>query len=316
MKIRLRSLIKELLPIDACIELYKMTRDLSVDNNIKREDILEILDRYGCKYEPIGSGTNRYTVIMKGFIFKFALDKDGMIDNLREFKYSKALQPYVIKCYEVLPDGLIMVCEYVEVMTFDNFYEDDVRDRMKQILQLISENYFIGDIGIDNKNYTNWGFRKDIYRDPVILDFAYCYTLSLQAFRCNSCKDRSVLIYNDKYTKLICPSCQTQYTFSDIRRTRMSEDDQNREIGDITKQGYIMHTPLEEHEFDPRFSDLPETEEEKPKKKKHQDPYEYIEEYNHELEESVFDMDEDSETEDQSNDVDEDEMFEDLKYDI
>ena len=87
MKVRLRSLIKELLPIDACIELYKMTRDLSVDNNIKREDILEILDKYGCKYEPIGSGTNRYTVIMKGFIFKFALDKDGMIDNLREFKY-------------------------------------------------------------------------------------------------------------------------------------------------------------------------------------------------------------------------------------
>ena len=47
MKVRLRSLIKELLPIDACIELYKMTRDLSVDNTIKRDDILEILDKYG-----------------------------------------------------------------------------------------------------------------------------------------------------------------------------------------------------------------------------------------------------------------------------
>ena len=32
--------------------------------------------------------------------------------------YTKALQPYVTKCYECTPSGLISVHEYVEIVSF------------------------------------------------------------------------------------------------------------------------------------------------------------------------------------------------------
>ena len=41
-------------------------------------------------------------------------DKDGKIDNKREFIYSLPLQPYVVKTYEVSESGLFSVCEYVQ----------------------------------------------------------------------------------------------------------------------------------------------------------------------------------------------------------
>lgn len=251
-KVQLRSLILQHFTFDTMLDIYRMVKDLSLNNNEKREELLGILTKYGIEHEPIGSGTNRYAALIDGIIFKFALDTDGMIDNMREFKYSMKLQPFVIKVYECLLDGLIASCEYVEVLTVDNFYDNAVRDRMRKILDVVGTRYFIGDIGIDIKNYTNWGFRKNTSRDLVALDFAYCYDLSFKSFRCD-CSAGSILYYDENYTSLICPKCHKKFSFTDIRK-RISKNDQMKEIGNLRDEGYVVSSPFEVQKLDLELS--------------------------------------------------------------
>lgn len=302
-KISLTSRIFKLFSFDMILELYRIAMDISIDNNGKRDEIIEVLNKYGIEHERIGPGTNRYTALIDGYIVKFCLDTDGMIDNLREFKYSMILQPYVLMVYEVLPDGLLMVCEYMELMTRDDFNEPDVRGEMRKILGTIATQYFIGDVGLDSKNYTNWGFRKNTNRDLVILDFAYCYSLSFKSFMCH-CSNNAMLYYNDNYTGLICPKCKKSYDFSDIRRT-ISRDDQRREIGDVRKIGYVLHSERELHDFDSNKSWRPEEE-----KKKRKNPFksfksEELPDYN---KQDVFDEEEET--------IDDDLMWDDISENL
>ena len=266
-KVGLRSLILEKFSKELLIEIYKLVKDWSVDNNNKRDILFDILNQYNIQYYPIGSGTNRYAALIDGYIFKFALDADGMIDNKREFKYCLPMQPYVIKTYEVLPDGLIAVCEYVELMTIDEFNDSRVRSKMRKILDDIGDSYFIGDIGIDAKNYTNWGWRKNTTRDLVILDYAYIYSTGFKTFRCTNCDAKPILFYDDNYTSLICPECNKVYSFATIRR-RISKKDQEEEIGDILTQGYKLTHAREIQELNQNFSIRPQEEVKEKKKKK------------------------------------------------
>ena len=263
-KVKLRSMIYEFFAMDQLIELYKLSIDLSADNNIKKDELCRMLTEWKIPYEPIGPGTNRYAALINGVIFKFALDRDGMIDNRREFKYTVDTQPYTIKVYECLPNGLIATCEYVELMTIDDIVNRNIQDRMRKILEELGDRYFIGDIGIDTKNYTNWGYRKNQNRDLVILDFAYIYSTSFKTFRCN-CDGRSILSYDENYTSLRCPTCDAIYSFSNIRQ-KISKKDQENEIGDIREIGYTMHSLSEIQDLDLDFS-FRRKEEEKTKKK-------------------------------------------------
>lgn len=265
-KVKLRSLILEIFPKECLIDLYKLTRNQSVSTNQKRDLIFKILDKYQIEHEPIGSGTNRYSALIDGYIVKFAIDSDGLIDNMREFKYSMQLQPNVIKVYECLPDGLLSVSEYVELMSMDEFSNRKTVEMMKEILESYANNYFIGDVGINAKNYTNWGWRKNTKRELVILDFAYIYSTSFKNFRCQ-CDKKSIMFYDDKFDNLICPTCGRTWSFDDIRR-RISKDDQWEEIGNIEEQGYVMHHPEEIKNFNNQFSFRFEKEDTKVKKKK------------------------------------------------
>lgn len=305
-KIGLRSLVLEHFTFDCMLELYKLLKDPSITNNEKRDELVGILDKYKIPHERIGTGTNRYTAIIDGFIMKFCLDDDGMIDNLREFKYTTYLQPDVIRVYESLLDGLIMVCEYVEVMDIKDFYKSKVQDDWLKICERISSQYFIGDIGIDTKNYKNLGFRKNLNRDLVVLDFAYCYPLSYKAFTCNCSSTRPILYYNEKYTHLICPKCKKSYSFADIRR-KMSRAEQEKEIGNVRDMGYLITKPHQEVPLDPRFSVLPETVK---KKKKDLFPKEIWKKgIDHSEKEYHF-----GERPEDIEPVDEDAMWEDIKF--
>lgn len=306
-KIGLRSLILEHFTFDCMLELYKLLKDPSITNNTKRDELVGILDKYHISHERVGTGTNRYTAIIDGFIMKFCLDTDGMIDNLREFKYTTFLQPDVIRVYESLLDGLIMVCEYVEVMDLKSFYNSKVQDDWLKICKRISSQYFIGDIGVDNKNYTNLGFRKNLTHDLVVLDFAYCYPLSYKAFTCSCSSTRPILYYNEKYTHLICPKCKKSYSFADIRR-KMSRTEQEKEIGNVREMGYLITSPHQMVPVDPRFSILPD--QEKKKKKQLFSKKIWKEGIDHSEKEYHFG----ESPEEKEEPIDDDEMWEDLKY--
>lgn len=262
-KIRLTSYILKYLTPELLIKIERTTRRYELNNNQKGKIIQRLLEEHltkeGIPHQFLGKGTNRLGYKIDDLAFKFALDDDGHIDNKREFKYTNDLQPYVIKVYECSGDGLVAVTEFVRC--FDDYatmlhYQDQIRS----ILMDVSDDYFIGDVGITEKNAANWGLREN--DELVMLDFAYIYSVSYRLFTC-TCDAHEILHYDQDYKALECPACHRHIDFSQIRR-RISKKDQNEEIGDLTKQAYILHKPVEYQVVNPEYSDVefPETEEE------------------------------------------------------
>ena len=242
------SMILKLMPIELLVELEKLTVRHDINNNQKSSMILKMLYDNNINAASLGTGTNRYGVKIDGYVFKIALDRLGKIDNRREFKYTKQLQPYVIRVYECLPTGLISVCEYIESFVDLNEFrecEDDIR----KALTILTDQFLIGDIGITSKNFKNWGFRMNgDTKDIVCLDFAYIYSTSYSTFQCN-CKDEAILVYTPDFCNLKCPACGRVTSFAQIRR-KISRDAEEAEIGDIRDISYVMTSPIEEHIID------------------------------------------------------------------
>lgn len=263
-----RSLILQYFSKDIYLELMKITMMSDIDNNEKNAYIKNLLRSNNIPFTGLGSGTNRMAVLIDGYAVKIALDKDGMIDNQREMKYSKSLQPYVVKVYECTPNGLIAVTEFVEIFTLNEFHEH--QKEMGDILADISDNFLIGDVGITGKNYVNWGTRND--GTICILDFAYIYSVAYNIFTC-ACSEVSILRYDSKYVNLICPLCGRKYTFGEIRR-KITREQQANEIGDIKQLSYNLTKPEEEVEYNEEFEPS-----QKKKKKKRTETEELIHQY-------------------------------------
>ena len=232
------------------MELLKLTMMYDIDNNAKGFEIKRLLTEHNVPFTSLGSGTNRFGILIDGYAVKFALDTDGMIDNQREFLYSKRLYPYVVKCYEAFPNGLCAVTEYVEIFNLDAFYR--YQDKMREILSDISKIFLIGDVGITAKNYINWGIRHGSSDEICILDFAYIYDVKYGIFKC-SCDNETLLQYDKDYVNFICPRCGRKYTFGEIRR-KVTRKAQKEEIGDISELGYNLHAETEVLPIDPRFT--------------------------------------------------------------
>ena len=265
-KINIRSYLKKYFSPELCKELSILTFTSDIDNNQKRDIILDLLTKNNIPFSPLGSGTNRYAVLIEGYAVKIALDRAGKIDNRREFKYSKQLQPNVIKVYECFSDGLIAITEYITVFTIEDLYQN--QNRMRDILKEISKSYLIGDIGVSSKNYLNWGYRTDLNNSICILDFAYIYSLSYKTFNC-TCSPHAMLNYDNDYINLRCPHCKKKYTFEDIRRKITRKDEEN-EIGDLKENSYVVDSDTQMVEMNPNLSESKE----KPKKVKKLKPWE------------------------------------------
>lgn len=252
-----RSILKKYFPPELCVELESISRMMNIDNNGKTPYIREVLERFNVPYAPLGNGTNRYGIIVDGYAVKVALDRMGMTDNKREFKYAKKLYPSTVKVYECSPNGLLSVSEYITIFSLNDYYQR--QDEMREILEEIAASFLIGDIGISKNNYANWGIRGD---DSIaILDFAYIYSLSYKGFQC-TCDDAGMLESDNDYNYYICPICKKKFSFGDIRK-RITKQDEINEIGDIREVGYVLHSECETLPID--YEKSPDK---KPKKKK------------------------------------------------
>lgn len=280
-----RSLLLEYFSPDLCLDILKVTMLTDINNNTKNLYIKALLTDSGVPYTTLGSGTNRMAVLIDGYAVKIALDKDGMIDNKREFLYTKQLQPYVVKVYECSKNGLFAVTEYVNIFTLQEFHQ--YQDDMKEILGLISTQFLIGDVGVTSKNYTNWGTRVD--GTICILDFAYIYNVKFNVFNCE-CDDMSLLKYDSNYVNLICPTCGRKYTFGELRR-KISKKQQEEEIGDISRLGYNLTEPLQAVELVPAFEVAKGVKKEKKAKSPRAILKEYRKEVHEELESNHQDWD-------------------------
>lgn len=238
----LRSLIHERFSLQLRLELELLSRRRDIHNKEKQEELITLLRKHNIDdIVPLGSGTNRYAFKLNGFVIKFATDNDGKIDNLKEFKMAKRLFPHVIKVFEVSENGTMLVTEYIQ--PFDSYTEMcEHQERIREILTEMSSVYLIGDVGISEKNYSNWGLRIGT-REPVCLDFAYVYEVSSALFICQYCKTNSMLIANRDFSGLQCsnPLCGKKYLFEDIRR-KIGNDVHRHEIGNLGDEGYLLST--------------------------------------------------------------------------
>lgn len=248
-KTKKRSLILQYFPKELYVELMKVTMLPYATNNEKGIIIEELLNEYNVPASRIGSGTNRIGIILEGYVFKIALDKDGMIDNRREFRYTKDLYPRVIKVYECTQNGLISVSEYLRVFEREDYDTPSIQEEIREILAEVSSQFLIGDVGLTTKNFANWGYRDD--GSIAMLDFAYIYSSSYRTFLCN-CDGETLLRYDKDYVNLICPRCGRRYTFGQIRK-KITRKVQEEEIGDIRKLGYNLREPIETVSYNASF---------------------------------------------------------------
>lgn len=226
----IRYKIKEIFSKEVIKELYALALSVDIpDNNDKALMISGILDReFGVGvFEELGTGTNRIAFLYNkaGLVVKIALDRRGFTDNWAEFKRSPELQEYCAKAYET--NMLILISEYVVLMNEDEFANS--RNEILTILEDISKEYIMGDVGYIKKNRCNFGYR-DRSKTIVILDYGYIYPKINQerALTCPKCK--KPLEYTPNYDAFICTNhnCKNPYTFMDIRR-RMRLDYENME---------------------------------------------------------------------------------------
>lgn len=260
-KKKFRSILKKYINEELYMKLMKLTMIYELSNNEKGFELKKLLHDYNVPFTSLGSGTNRFGILIDGYAVKFALDPDGMIDNRREFKYSERFYPYVVKVYEAFPNGLAAVTEYVEIFSMSDFYH--YQGEMRKILKEISKNFLIGDVGLTSKNYINWGIRTG--SDEIcILDFAYIYDVKYGVFTC-SCDNQTFLKFDSDYVFFVCPRCGRKYTFRDLRK-KITRKSQEEEIGDIRTLGYNLHDEEEVLPIDPRFT---KDRTKKEKKKKH-----------------------------------------------
>ncbi len=225
-----RYKIKEIFTKEIIKELYTLALSVDIpDNNDKAIMLSGMLDREFGKgvFEELGTGTNRIAFLYTkgGFVVKIALDRRGFTDNWAEFKRSPELQEYCAKAYET--NMLVLISEYVVLMSDEEFANS--RNEILTILEDISKEYIMGDVGYIKKNRCNFGYR-DRSKTIVILDYGYVYPKINQtkAMTCPRCKGE--LVYTQNYDAFICTNhnCKNQYTFMDIRR-RMILDFENLE---------------------------------------------------------------------------------------
>lgn len=208
--IKERFRIRELFTDKQLILLYNIAVRTDIPDLNEKGDMIEFI--IGPEFQRLGSGTNRIAFLHEGYVYKFALDRRGVVDNYTEFKRSADMPGLLTKTYEC--NMIILVAEYCTLMSNKEFMENATS--IKAILKMISSEYVFTDLGLNEKNYANWGWRTN--GDIVILDYGYLYKRfgNEHIFKCDKCGGE--LKYNNNFTKLVCnsegrftQSCGAQY---------------------------------------------------------------------------------------------------------
>jgi hypothetical protein len=230
------------LPYELRVRLGEVAYQKQMFAPQRRELVMELLREYKINFTELGTGTNRFIVKYDGYALKIALDKEGIADNKQEWVMSTSLSPYVAEAFEISRGGHLLVATYAPAFTsFSemNSFASDIR----RILQGWSSRYLLGDVGLTQINYANWGLYQN---KPVCIDYAYIFPVSMDIFEC-ICGNKDMRFTGNDFTKYQCSKCFKTYTDRELR-SRISNDERLRLFSNVTDMGIEMHEPVEEHE--------------------------------------------------------------------
>ena len=103
-----------------------------------------------------------------------------------------------------------------KVVDYKVAYDEFVKQkaRILDILDLLSSEYLLGDMGWTKKNYCNWGYRKNS-KDLVILDYGHMLKIDPDKMICQDCG--GFLHYNSTFTEIQCISCSKKTDFMNMK---------------------------------------------------------------------------------------------------
>lgn len=171
------------------------------------------------RFCPAASGTNRrafYCEYDPTIILKIGSDRVGRADNISEYYTQQILKPFCTKIYDVLPSGVIQLCERVEPMTEYDFKHQWAGEIFDLIMNLLYRGYMLEDIG--GNFYKNWAVRLGF--GPVLIDFPYVYEVDWAKLHCvyvdprtkQKCDGELDYDYSKGMSEIVCEKCGSRYS--------------------------------------------------------------------------------------------------------
>lgn len=215
----LKESIIEKVISDEIIERIEYTISSSIaDNAMKQRIIEEEMTKAG--FDEFKAGTNRICCFHPGYpdkIFKIAIDKRGIADNLADIELfkDKDLTEYVTVLYESI--GSIEVSERVKGLRSTSEMDEKFKE-VADILRKVGSKFLLDDVWIDQ--FMNWGY-SSIKNHMVILDYAYLFRKDRLDLHCVKMIDGSRcngdLKYTTSMTEMVCRKCGRVYTFGELK---------------------------------------------------------------------------------------------------
>lgn len=234
---KLTSKIKSTFSNETLETLAKLCDTMRIPSVIKKMELVQRIikrDNPDLSFSILGGATNRLVLFINGMPFKFALDSQGWKDNMQEYALGPELQPYVPKPFET--NGYILVCEPWRAFTLDEFQLRKME--VIKVLDILAQDYLLGDVGYLKKNYTNWGV--DDKGNVGILDYAYVHRATENLFTCEVC-GQGILRYDSSYSVLKCSNatvCNAKYTY--LERKMVQGDKVDLDMIDEMKKDSLV----------------------------------------------------------------------------
>ena len=206
-------------------DLTSLVTDVRVMNNPakKYRFMNQILRPDG--FKQLASGTNRrafYCEYDPTIILKIGSDRVGRADNISEYYTQNVIKPFCSKIYDVLPSGIVALCERLEPMSEKEFKTVWSKEIFDLIMNLMYRGYILEDVG--GNFYKNWAVRLGF--GPALIDFPYVYEIDWGKLKCTyvnprtgkKCTGELDYDYSKGMSEIVCDACGSRYSAAYLRK--------------------------------------------------------------------------------------------------
>jgi hypothetical protein len=205
----------------------QMIEDINNDPrlNTKLKERLNYVDNImrARGFRRMTQGTNRACYKYyedQSFIFKVAISKPGFNDSPRELRNQHLLKPFVAKCFDVSPSGMVGSFERVQDITSTEQFKSVANDVFTLLNDHIIGKYVMADIG--TKYFRNYGLRLGF--GPVLLDYPMLFEVDGDKLFCKAIDRYTGQIcdgqidYDAGFNNLYCEKCGRMYLANELEK--------------------------------------------------------------------------------------------------